>query len=200
MSSTRSRCCQPQQVMLEVRFVEATRQAGRELGVQWNVFGQLRMTANIGSRQQAEPSADPPRRPASTNIPLGEVAAGVLSGGQPFGFMLGRMLTGGIDGRRDDQRARGSSGLARTLAEPNLVGAVGRYRELPGRRRISDPGRRASHRPADHRSNTSATASASPSRRPCWRRPDQPEDRAGGQPARPQPIRCRSAADLASRR
>src|SRR5262245_46539951 len=28
----------PQQVMLEVRFVEATRQAGRELGFQWNLF------------------------------------------------------------------------------------------------------------------------------------------------------------------
>ena len=28
----------PQQVMLEVRFVELSRTAGRELGVQWNVF------------------------------------------------------------------------------------------------------------------------------------------------------------------
>src|SRR4029078_10758930 len=40
---------QPQQVMLEVRFVEATRQAGRDLGVQWNVFGQHNL-ANIGNR------------------------------------------------------------------------------------------------------------------------------------------------------
>ena len=31
---------QPQQVMLEVRFVEASRKAGRELGVQWNVLRQ----------------------------------------------------------------------------------------------------------------------------------------------------------------
>ena len=30
---------QAQQVMLEVRFVEASRQASRELGVQWNSFG-----------------------------------------------------------------------------------------------------------------------------------------------------------------
>ena len=42
----------PQQVMLEVRFVEASRQAGRELGVQWNVFNN-RLTANIGSRRPA---------------------------------------------------------------------------------------------------------------------------------------------------
>ena len=29
----------PQQVMLEVRFIEISRTAGRELGVQWNRFG-----------------------------------------------------------------------------------------------------------------------------------------------------------------
>ncbi len=83
----------PQQVMLEVRFVEASRQAGRELGVQWNVFNS-RMTANIGSRQPA--GRLPITAPTSpTNIPVGEVAAGVLSGASPFGFMLGRMIAGG---------------------------------------------------------------------------------------------------------
>src|SRR5205085_7791888 len=39
----------PQQVMLEVRFVEANRTAGRDLGVQWNVFGNHNL-ANIGNR------------------------------------------------------------------------------------------------------------------------------------------------------
>ena len=48
---------QPQQVMLEVRFVEATRQAGRDLGVQWNVFGQ-RNLANIGNRTAERPASD----------------------------------------------------------------------------------------------------------------------------------------------
>ena len=47
----------PQQVMLEVRFIEASRQAGRELGVQWNVFNS-RMTANVGSRRPANQLAD----------------------------------------------------------------------------------------------------------------------------------------------
>ena len=113
---------QPQQVMLEVRFVEATRQAGRELGVQWNVFGS-RMTANIGSRQQAN-RLPIPAPTSSTNIPLGEVAAGVLSGGQPFGFMLGRMLTGNttVDVLINALEARG---LVRTLAEPNLTALSG---------------------------------------------------------------------------
>ena len=112
----------PQQVMLEVRFVEASRQAGRELGVQWNVFSS-RMTANIGSRQPA--SNLPITAPTSpTNIPVGEVAAGVLSGVSPFGFLLGRMLAGGttIDVLINALEQRG---LVRTLAEPNLVALSG---------------------------------------------------------------------------
>lgn len=39
----------PQQVMLEVRFIEISRTAGRELGVQWNRFGGNSIT-NIGDR------------------------------------------------------------------------------------------------------------------------------------------------------
>ncbi|MGH6769637.1 MAG: type II and III secretion system protein family protein [Xanthobacteraceae bacterium] len=113
---------QPQQVLLEVRFVEASRQAGRELGVQWNVFGS-RTVANVGSRQPA--SRLPITAPTSpTNIPIGEVAAGVLSGGSPFGFLLGRMITGGttIDVLINALETRG---LVRTLAEPNLVALSG---------------------------------------------------------------------------
>src|SRR5262245_146538 len=55
----------PQQVMLEVRFVEATRQASRELGVQWNRFGDRSITS-IGDRATA------------SQLPVtGDVAAGV---------------------------------------------------------------------------------------------------------------------------
>ena len=42
----------PQQVMLEVRFIEISRTAGRELGVQWNRFGSSTIT-NIGNRVSA---------------------------------------------------------------------------------------------------------------------------------------------------
>src|SRR5690349_4080858 len=38
----------PQQVLLEVRFIEISRTAGRELGVQWNRFGQNSLV-NIGN-------------------------------------------------------------------------------------------------------------------------------------------------------
>ncbi len=113
---------QPQQVMLEVRFVEASRHAGRELGFQWNIFNK-NLTANVGSGKV--PGALPITAPSSpTSIPVGEVAAGVLSGGSPFGFLLGRMLTGGttIDVLINALEERG---LARSLAEPNLVALSG---------------------------------------------------------------------------
>ena len=62
-------------------------------------------------------------------------------------------------------KALEESGLARSLAEPNLVALVRRYRELPGRWRVSGPGfERFNNR---SRSPTSDTASVSPSRRPC---------------------------------
>ena len=105
----------PQQVMLEVRFVELSRTAGRELGVQWNVFNR-NAVVNVGSQQPA------------SNLPItssaGEVAAGVLSGASPFGFALGRILSGSttIDVALN---ALEQKGLARSLAEPNLVALSG---------------------------------------------------------------------------
>jgi pilus assembly protein CpaC len=80
-------------------------------------------TANIGSRKP--PGTLPIPAPTSpTQIPAGEVAAGVLSGASPFGFLLGRMLTGGttIDVLIN---ALEQKGLVRTLAEPNLVSLSG---------------------------------------------------------------------------
>ena len=77
-------------------------------------------------------------------------------------------------------------------AEPGR--AVGRHRELPRRRRISDPGARRA-RPGHDRIQEIR-------RRPrlhadrAERRPDQPEDRARGEPARLPPIRCTIAGTL----
>jgi pilus assembly protein CpaC len=112
----------PQQVMLEVRFIEISRTAGRELGVQWNVFNS-HGTVNIGSRQPA--SKLPITAPTtSSEIPIGEVAAGVISGASPFGFALGRIISGGtpIDVLIN---ALEQKGIARSLAEPNLVALSG---------------------------------------------------------------------------
>jgi pilus assembly protein CpaC len=110
----------PQQVMLEVRFIEASRDASRELGVQWNVFGSSG-GANIGNRQPAG------RLPASNRngiIGGGIPAAGVLSGASPFGVAVARMVAGGIT---TDVfiNALEEQGLVRSLAEPNLTALSG---------------------------------------------------------------------------
>ncbi|HWM45581.1 MAG TPA: type II and III secretion system protein family protein [Xanthobacteraceae bacterium] len=112
----------PQQVMMEVRFIEVSRSASRELGVQWNVFNRNGVV-HTGSRQPA--SALPISAPTSpTNIPAGEIAAGVISGASPFGFALGRIINSGssIDVLIN---ALEEKGIARTLAEPNLTAMSG---------------------------------------------------------------------------
>jgi len=111
----------PQQVMLEVRFIELSRTAGRELGVQWNRVGGNSIT-NIGNRQ---PASSLPITASNNSLASGtEVAAGVLSGGTPFGFMIGRLVASGVS--TDVMiNALEQKGIARSLAEPNLVALSG---------------------------------------------------------------------------
>jgi pilus assembly protein CpaC len=107
----------PQQVMLEVRFIEISRTAGRELGVQWNRFGGSSIT-NIGDRVNAN----------NLPVPLSSIAtataAGVISGASPFGFLIGRIVASGVSA--DVMiNALEQKGIARSLAEPNLVALSG---------------------------------------------------------------------------
>jgi len=102
-------------VMLEVRFIEISRTAGRELGVQWNRFGGS-STTNIGNQTSA------------SNLPItssaAETAAGVISGASPFGFVIGRLVGGGAS-TDVAINALEQKGIARSLAEPNLVALSG---------------------------------------------------------------------------
>jgi pilus assembly protein CpaC len=102
----------PQQVLLEVRFIEISRTAGRELGVQWNRFGGSSIV-NVGDRTTALPVG-----------PATEAAAGVISGASPFGFAIARLVAGGAS---TDVliNALEQKGIARSLAEPNLVALSG---------------------------------------------------------------------------
>jgi pilus assembly protein CpaC len=107
----------PQQVMLEVRFIEISRTAGRELGVQWNRFGDRSIT-NIGNR------VNPNNLPVTAASIAGETAAGVLSGASPFGFLIARLVANGV--KTDILiNALEEKGIARSLAEPNLVALSG---------------------------------------------------------------------------
>jgi pilus assembly protein CpaC len=105
----------PQQVLLEVRFVEISRTAGRELGFQWNGINSGSGIINVGNRT------------AASNLPIttpGAPAGGVLSGAAPFGFALARWALGGmtVDSAIN---ALEQQGVARSLAEPNLVALSG---------------------------------------------------------------------------
>ncbi len=130
---------QPQQVMLEVRFIEATRQSGRDLGVQWNVFGQ-RTLMNIGNRAPASQLpvtntggglfSQPGVTAGGPNVGAGAVTispvaiAGVLSGTAPFGVIVSKLLAAGIE-TDIIINALEQKGVARSLAEPNLVALSG---------------------------------------------------------------------------
>jgi len=93
---------QQQQVMLEVRFMEVNRQASRELGVQWTGSN----TAGNGSG----------------SITVG--TSGLLSGSTPFGVLVGTLASGNAS-LNVTLSALEQRGLARSLAEPNLVALSG---------------------------------------------------------------------------
>ena len=90
--------CAPQQVLLAVRFIEVSRTASRELGIQWNVLSQ-NVNATIGT-------------------------ASLLSGNAPFGSILSHVLKGGTNVDALIQ-ALEQRQVARSLAEPNLVALSG---------------------------------------------------------------------------
>ena len=112
---------QQQQVMLEVRFIEVDRTASRELGVQWNAFGS-KATVNIGDQAVASGSSSGVTLPVTS---AAVDAAGVLSGTAPFGFAVGQLLGGQSNSLWLAVNALEQKGLARSLAEPNLVSLSG---------------------------------------------------------------------------
>jgi pilus assembly protein CpaC len=89
---------QPQQVMLEVRFIEVSRTASRELGIQWNV-----LSSNVN---------------ATLGLP------NLISNSPPFGTVVANLLN---KGTKVDAiiRALEERDMARRLAEPNLVALSG---------------------------------------------------------------------------
>lgn len=101
------RITSPQQVLLEVRFVEASRNSGQELGVSWFAEGE-RAAFTSGSGTSGGVSVD----------------SGLASGSNPFGSLLSQVLDFGIDADILIQ-ALERNGLARRLAEPNLVALSG---------------------------------------------------------------------------
>ncbi|WP_025031902.1 type II and III secretion system protein family protein [Bradyrhizobium sp. DOA9] len=128
----------PQQVMLEVRFLEASRQAGRELGV--NLYAANASGSNIANSGRGGPTSintnsgrvDMPNvGPPAGTIPLLGTAGTLIgsAGGvapTPFGTLLTSILRTSNGSSVDLLiSALETKGLARRLAEPNLTALSG---------------------------------------------------------------------------
>lgn len=110
-----------QQVMLEVRFLEATRTAGTALGVNWsgtNARGTQIVNTGLGSVPATPLISNPPGSPPALTT-LGTLVG--MGTGTPFGTILSNVLN--KNGTTVDVvvTALEEKGLVRRLAEPNLV-------------------------------------------------------------------------------
>jgi pilus assembly protein CpaC len=102
-----------QQVLLEVRFVEANRDSTRDLGVGWQVLGN-RFAGATGIPWTSTGAA------GTGGVPL----IGLIGNNVPFGAAVASLLDGGNTADVIIQ-ALEQRGLARRLAEPNLVALSG---------------------------------------------------------------------------
>lgn len=104
-----------QQVNLEVRILEAQRNAGRNLGV--SVRGSKPGSVAFGTGV-ASGAGDP------AGLGVGAVLGGLLSKSNPFGSLIARIIDNEINVDLIIE-ALESSGVVRTLAEPNLTALSG---------------------------------------------------------------------------
>lgn len=112
----------PQQVQLEVRFIEADRSASRALGINGTVTGNKAMGVTglntVSGGVGTDSSGD------LVNGLVRNLAGGLTNNAVPFGTMIGRVLAGGTEADIVI-KALEERGLARRLAEPNLVALSG---------------------------------------------------------------------------
>ena len=120
----------PQQVMLEVRFLEVNRDAGRDLGM--NLYAANANGTNIGNtglgviNRNSGRIGMPNTGPPAGSIPLLDTAGTLASGAVPFGSLLTSILRM-KNGASVDLlvTALETKGLVRRLAEPNLMALSG---------------------------------------------------------------------------
>ena len=118
----------PQQVMLEVRFLEVFRSAGRELGV--NLFAANANRTNIAQtglgNVTAAGSTPIGNGAPPSNLPLLATAGTLASGAAPFGSLLTSVLRLNNGVSIDSLiTALETKGALRRLAEPNLMALSG---------------------------------------------------------------------------
>ncbi|UVO39428.1 type II and III secretion system protein family protein [Bradyrhizobium arachidis] len=118
----------PQQVMLEVRFLEVNRSAGRDLGVNLyaaNANGTNILQTGKGDVTAAGRTAIGNGAPPST-LPLLATAGTLVSGAAPYGSLLTSVLRLNNGASIDSLlTALETKGVLRRLAEPNLMALSG---------------------------------------------------------------------------
>ncbi len=113
-----------QQVMLKVRFLEVTRAAGRDLGVNWYLAKSGRgFNTGLGQPTQVDqsPSAPPGGIPLFQTL---STFAGSTTG-SPFGIAIANLINNGSTSVDVMVSALETKGLVRSLAEPDLVALSG---------------------------------------------------------------------------
>jgi pilus assembly protein CpaC len=112
----------PQQVMLEVRFIEADRTASRALGVNATVVGDR--AAGVTGAESFSGGIKEDATGDFVNNLTNIASSGLVNNAVPFGTLIGRVLAGGTQADIF-VKALEERGLARRLAEPNLVALSG---------------------------------------------------------------------------
>src|SRR5882724_6698241 len=114
-----------QQVLLKVRFLEASRDAGRALGVNWFAANRSgTRVVNTGQGGLVPPAKDTNPNNTPSGVPLLQTAGTLVGSTSPFGVVLANLVNGGtnIDIL---VTALETKGLIRRLAEPNLMALSG---------------------------------------------------------------------------
>lgn len=127
----------PQQVMLKVRFVEADRQAARNLGIRWAFFKQNgNMAGVVGTRAGSSLIPGNPAFPSSTTFPATggtgstsngvlDVVAGAAGSGSPFATIITQIVNSKFGSLDAVLSALEEQQVLRELAEPNLIALSG---------------------------------------------------------------------------
>lgn len=132
-----------QQVLLKVRFVEASRAAARAIGVRWQGILNNRVAGNIGNHAASSNLAaaglfpGAPTRPGGPVVPGGaasgavfDVVSNTLSGGSPVATVIAQLINSKKGSLDVVLSALEEQGVVRRLAEPNLVALSGETAEF----------------------------------------------------------------------
>ncbi|MGH6843138.1 MAG: type II and III secretion system protein family protein, partial [Methylocella sp.] len=128
----------PQQVMLKVRFVEANREAARNLGIRWAFFKRNGNAAGvIGTQVGSSLIPANPSFPSSTTFPAPitsmsqtsssvlDVVSGAGGTGSPFATIITQIVNSTFGSLDAVLSALEEQRVIRDLAEPNLVAMSG---------------------------------------------------------------------------